>query len=58
MNINEKISLFQKLNEDKILSVSLFYDVLEKCGALKTNYVEFSTTHPVDCDTELLRLPM
>lgn len=57
MNINEKIALFQKLNSRELLRVELFYDVLEKCGALKTNYVEFSTTHPVDCDTELLRLP-
>ena len=57
MNINEKISLFQKLNDDNVSRVGLFYDILEKCDALKTNYYDFSTTHPIDCDTELLRLP-
>ena len=57
MNINEKIALFQKLNSTELLRVELFYDILEKCDALKTNYYDFSTTHPVDCDTELLRLP-
>lgn len=57
MNINEKIALFQKLNSTELLRVELFYDILEKCDALKTNYYDFSTTHPIDCDTELLRLP-
>ena len=57
MNINEKISLFQKLNDDNVSRTGLFYDILEKCDALKTNYYDFSTTHPIDCDTELLRLP-
>ena len=38
MNINEKIALFQRLNSRELLRVELFYDVLEKCGALKTNY--------------------
>ncbi len=57
MNINEKISLFEKLNDDNVSRVGLFYDILEKCDALKTNYYDFSTTHPIDCDTELLRLP-
>ena len=57
MNINEKIALFQKLNSTELLRVELLYDILEKCDALKTNYYDFSTTHPIDCDTELLRLP-
>ena len=50
MNINEKISLFQKLNDDNVSRTGLFYDILEKCDALKTNYYDFSTTHPFDCD--------
>lgn len=57
MNINEKIALFQKLNSTELLRIEVFYDILEKCDALKTNYYDFSTTHPIDCDTELLRLP-
>lgn len=57
MNNNEKIALFQQLNRAESLRISVVYDVLEQCDAIKTNYVDYSTTHPVDCDTELLRLP-
>ena len=34
-----------------------FYDVLEKCESLKTNYHNYITTAPIDCEKELLRLP-
>lgn len=54
MNINEKIALFQRLNSRELLRVGLFYDILEKCDALKTNYYDFSTTHPIDCDNLLV----
>lgn len=57
MTLNEKILLIQKLNTDTILHGDVFYDVLEKCGALKHNYSEYMTTAPIDCDEELLRLP-
>ena len=57
MNLNEKISLFQKLNTDAILNGDVFYDVLEKCDALKYNYAEYLITEPIDCDSELLRIP-
>ena len=54
---NEKIVLFQKLNTKKITDAETFYDTLEKCDALKTNYHDYMTTAPIDCDKELLRLP-
>ena len=38
MKLEEKISLFKKLNCDNILNVTLFYEVLEQCGDLKANY--------------------
>lgn len=57
MELKTKILMFEKLNCDNILSVEYFYDILEKCNALKTNYSEYMTTAPIDCDTELLRLP-
>ena len=57
MNDSEKILLFKKLNCKDVLSVEAFYDVLEKCNALKTNYREYLTTAPINCDEELLRLP-
>lgn len=57
MNINDQLTLFKELNCPGILRIERFYDTLEKCGALKTNYHEYMTTAPVNCDEELLRLP-
>ena len=57
MNIKEKIALFQTLNSDEFLREKLFYDILDKCNANKINYVDYMTTHPIECDVELRRLP-
>lgn len=57
MDISDKISLLKRLSCDTVLRVELFYDILEECGALKLNYSEYATTHPIDCRQELLRLP-
>ena len=56
MKTYDKISLFEQLNHNNILELKLFYEVLERCGALKTNYHEYMTTTPINCDEELLRL--
>lgn len=56
MENNEKILLFKQLSGDKILSTEQFYEVLEKCDSLKTNYFDYMTTSPINCDVELLRL--
>ena len=37
-------------------SETVYYDLLENMGDLKTNYHDYMTTAPIDCDTELLRL--
>ena len=57
MKLNEKISLFQKINTEKVTDAETFYETLEKCDALKTNYHAYMTSTPIDCDKELLRLP-
>lgn len=57
MKISDQISLLKQLSSDKVLRIELFYDILEECGALKYNYVDYAITHPVDCNRELLRLP-
>ncbi len=57
MKLNEKISLFQKLNTNSIINEEKFFETLEKCKALKINYCDYMTTAPVDCDKELRRLP-
>lgn len=38
-------------------SETVYYDLLENMGDLKTNYHDYMATAPIDCDTELLRLP-
>ena len=57
MDISDKISLLKRLSCDTVLRVEFFYDILEECDALKLNYSEYATTHPIDCRQELLRLP-
>ena len=57
MKVSDKISFLKQLSSDTILRTELFYDILEECGALKLNYGEYATTHPIDCRQELLRLP-
>lgn len=59
MKLADKIKLFEKLKTDYIDSdycVEIFYEVLERCNALKKNYQDYMTTGPIDCDKELLRL--
>lgn len=57
MKISDQISLLKQLSSDTVLRVELFYEVLEECGALKHNYVDYAITRPIDCNRELLRLP-
>ena len=35
----------------------LYYDLLERLGDLKTNYYDYMSTVPINCDIELKRLP-
>ena len=57
MTNDEKIALLRKLDMDNVLSGEFFYEVLEKCEALKKNYYDYMTTDPIDSKKELLRLP-
>ena len=53
-------------NKEKILAIQraidhpgteeLYYDLLERLGDLKTNYYDYMTTEPINCDMELQRL--
>ena len=54
---SQKIALLQGLSSDRVLRTELFYETLEKCGDLKFNYSDYATTHPINCDEELRRLP-
>lgn len=54
MTNKEKEKLIQALLNEK--DVGRFYQALENMGDLKTNYVAYMTTAPVNCDMELMRL--
>ena len=56
MRIKEKIILFEQLHSEENLNIELFYEVLEKCDALKQDYMDYMISEPVDCDQELDRL--
>lgn len=57
MKSAEIISILQELNNGMVLSAKKYYDALEACGVLKTNYYNYMTAHPIECDRELQRLP-
>lgn len=56
MQLSEKIDLLKQLISENIYGVEKYYDTLEKCDALLTDYYSYMTTHPIDCNEELLRL--
>lgn len=54
-------------NAEKILAIQhaidhpnteeMYYDLLERMGDLKSNYYDYMSTAPINCDVELERLP-
>ena len=35
----------------------IYYDLLDRLGDMKTNYYDYMSTAPINCDIELKRLP-
>ena len=56
MNNTEKVKRLQSLCQE-MKHVDCFYKDLEDMGDLKTNYYDYMTTAPINCDEELKRLP-
>ena len=56
MNNTEKVKRLQSLCLG-VKHVDCFYKDLEDMGDLKTNYYDYMTTAPINCDEELKRLP-
>ena len=52
-----KTALLKYLSCKDYFELDYLYDVLDECNALKSNYNEYMTTAPINCDEELLRLP-
>lgn len=55
MRLDEKIKAIQ-FAIDNPNSGEVYYKLLEDMNALKTNYWDYMTTEPIDCDVELERL--
>lgn len=54
MTNEEKIMKFRQLLSN--INVINSYEVLEETGDLKTNYWDYMTTEPINCNEELKRL--
>ena len=54
MTNEEKIMKFGQLLSN--INVTNSYEVLEETGDLKTNYWDYMTTEPSNCNEELIRL--
>lgn len=54
MTNEEKIMKFRQLLSN--INVTNGYEVLEETGGLKTNYWDYMTTEPINCNEELKRL--
>lgn len=56
MKKNNTINLLRKLRDKQVTCVDQYYDILEKCNIIKSDYFNYLSTRPVDCDKELLKL--
>lgn len=52
----KKIRILQNLQQKGFSSASYYYKAIERIDALKTNYHDYMTTAPINCDCELVRL--
>ena len=57
LNQSENILLYKTLKAKPAPGIKQFFDVLEECGGVRSNYRDFMTTNPIDPDVELKRLP-
>lgn len=55
MRLEEKVEAIQFVINNPN-SGEVYYKLLEDINALKTNYLDYMTTEPIDCDVELKRL--
>lgn len=53
---NKKLQVIRNLQDDDDASVSDYYEAMESINALLSNYTDYMTTSPVNCEQELLRL--
>ena len=57
MDITTKIKTLKSISTNDVRQEGLLYETIYKCNLLKHDYSSYMTTHPINCDIELLRLP-
>lgn len=57
MDITAKIKILKSISTNDLRQKDLLCETIYKCNLLKHDYSSYMTTHPVNCDIELLRLP-
>ena len=56
MKLSNKIKLLQKIATTDVLQETYIRDTIYKCGFLKSDYNQYMSEHPINCDRELLHL--
>ena len=57
MDITAKIKMLKSVSTNNVRQEHLLRETICKCNLLKHDYSFYMTTHPINCDIELLRLP-
>ena len=57
MDITAKIKMLKSVSTNNVRQEHLLRKTICKCNLLKHDYSFYMTTHPINCDIELLRLP-
>jgi len=57
MDIAAKIKILKTVSTTDVQQEALLRETIYKCNLLKNNYNSYMTTHPINCNIELLRLP-
>ena len=57
MDISAKIKMLKSVSTTDVQQGDLLRETIYKCNLLKNDYSSYMTTHPINCNIELLRLP-
>ena len=57
MDISAKIKMLKSVSTTDVQQGDLLREIIYKCNLLKNDYSSYMTTHPINCNIELLRLP-
>ena len=57
MDITAKIKMLKSVSTTDVQQGDLLRETIYKCNLLKNDYSSYMTTHPINCNIELLRLP-